>query len=522
MKRILSLSIISVMIMSLFAFTPAFAQTDEEGYTYITDATLLDGKIFLNATSGITEYYKYKLDSDITLTQGIKDVGNQKAGTTHLIIDGQGKYTINLNLTTGNVGVGLVNVAQGSESGEAIVEFKNLKIKATIDTSDKDYAGAAVGYAAPYSKIILNNVTVVDNSSVNSSDSTVTSSAGGLIGQATGATIDMTNVYNYADVTTNSGRAAGLIGYTGTTKLTITMNKCANYGKIVANTSNRQIAGLIVTNNNSQDDEINISGCFNSADDMSATAVAALVYFRKNNITGSLTNCFNVGSNKNYCFAYINNKDFSVENCYNAGSIKQYFYYVANSTFNTTNCYYLKDSLTDKINALYGASEITKEDLQNTPLSTLFSSDVWEYNENPTVNNAYPYPQIKNNPYVKPAEELPETLGTTGAIFKGEDLGEMDFADGTVNVTGKCLAAYGIAPDKFGWTKTYGIILKNTDTEEVFTAKAKKATDDGHYGILFYGTKLVEGTYEIKPFATYEIGNVTETVYGEPREEIIE
>lgn len=257
-KRIASLLLVVVMVMSLFPATAFAAETvsignETELFTFA--ARVNDGESDLNAV----------LTDDITVNSAWTPIG-LKTPSYSGTFDGRG-HMITIN---GDIGAsdyyGLFNTVSGT--------IQDVTVAGTISVS----AGNVGGIAGRLEKI--GTIT----GCINEANVTGTLNAGGIAGMAMGT---ITDCGNDGDITTTTSNAAG--GIIGTSSIGVSISGCYNAGTITAEKLN---AGGIA---GSYSAAIPMSNCYNSGEVLAKTgqsggiigitALKALV----------LSHCYNVG-----------------------------------------------------------------------------------------------------------------------------------------------------------------------------------------------------------------------------------
>ena len=556
MKRKLALMLVISLILSLGAFsTVSFAATD----TIVT--TGADLKEALTNCKGGT----VTIAGEDTLADGTKgiilpDNYSPVSGFYGTIRGVDDKNNIQLATTSGSEH-GLIS---SINTGDSTTTIENLVLKgvgtdgnSTISTQLHSTAGTAalIGYVnKSTATVIIKNVT----NHVNVTDST--KNAGGLIAYIYGGSVTIENCLNDGNITSSKGKSGGFVGSgragsltvkdsvnygvitgsdraggiyggaynTSTGYITLTIEKCANYGSILSHTKN---AGGIAGSGS----VATVSKSFNAGNVESNYRYAAGILAS----TGSssiVTDSFNVGSisvkgdaqSAGSVFG-IASGDAVVSNCYNLGDFIAYNsekdkyyspYAITDSeTSGSKNNYYTND--VEVKDAKDIATKTTIEELATDFLSNLNPAGgdpVWCYTEDPSYN--YSLPQIIGNEFVNdknkdwykaPEEEITVGPASDDILFaKGEDT-EFDAQLAEDGITG----GYAIVASKFtvpsGEFK-FGMLLSEEDLgedltfeNENYSADAKgKNHCEGAFGILFYGNKLKNGnTYYVRPYVLF-------------------
>ena len=511
MKRILSLSLVLMMVFSLFAITPltVSAEGTEEN------------PIIINQDN-VSSYYNkdlngyYKVEGPVTFTTPINSITNG-------VFDGNGQ-TITLAIANdkNDYPEGLFRYAGGSGN---TVEIKNLTLEGTVSTTnsgDDDGSGSVVGKIRN-GKVIIDGVT-------NNAAITVRAYAGGIAGWVVSGEAVITNCVNNADVeVTYSSYASGIVGYAAAP---VTIINCKNYKDVTIPTGKTYAAGIISTNTNT----LKIENCANEGT-ITGDYIAGIVMDASVGKSVEISKTYNAGTLNGtggahaYGITRSANGNANVTDCYNVGDIlvtkngvktpEGYMFSGAtvNNFYNTKNVdmYYTNTTL-ENVYTLEGTAvrgtQVTDKELKELA-SSLGESFV---TATPTKNSAYPYPQIVGNEYVVAAASVPATLGTIGGGFSANEDISGTYADGEISYTGAYVAGFGIAQDLFGWEKSYGMILTDANgVEYEADAVANSATESGNYGVLFYGSKLVPGEYTLTPYVTYTNYGETHQVKGEAK-----
>ncbi len=526
MKRILSLSLVLMMVLSLFAMAPITVSaatvtggTEENPYLITQDNV---AGLYGNVLTGY-----FKLEEDVTVTDRIYQI-------TNAVFDGNNK-TIFLDGISGPAL--FYNV--GAANTEVI--FKDLILDGTVNTTEA-YAGSLIALAN-YGTITVDNVkNYADIFSTNQQ-------AGGIIGRTNTNAVKTTvrNCENHGNVTiTNNNYAGGIVGYVVSPTV---VENCINYGDVILETAGKVYASGIV---GATTGDLEITSCANYGE-IKGDYVNGLVAELKSGVTVTVSKSFNAGkiyNTKNnttkkghaYGLVYSYNNAATVTDCFNVGPV----YNTYNNEKVEGGFIIYKGQLTNVYNTFKGITTFAAG-IGDTYVNTytidgtkLYGEEINLYNlkvvtdaelkelastlgENfktatPTKASAYPYPQIVGNEYVVAAASVPATLGTIGGGFSANEDISGTYADGEISYTGAYVAGFGIAQDLFGWEKSYGMILTDANgTEYEADAVANSATESGNYGVLFYGSKLVPGEYTLTPYVTYTNYGETHQVKGEAK-----
>ena len=167
-------------------------EVDAEGdsYTAITGCTSKCQSVSGNTEVGMFGHLKTKDGDEIF----IKNVGSSLSPTTYSGVEISAK---------GKVG-GLVGYAE-AVGGDIILQDS----KSGGNVSGQSYVGGAIGTASGSGRVIVTNVTVVPNGYIKSGGS----DCGGLIGQSTVSTLELSSSSNECAVSCGNSYAGGLIGY---------------------------------------------------------------------------------------------------------------------------------------------------------------------------------------------------------------------------------------------------------------------------------------------------------------------
>lgn len=415
-------------------------------------------------------------------------------------------------------------------------EIKNVTSYVNLTTTS-GYAGGLVGFSR-YSDLKLENC-------VNYGNVTGTSYTGGLLSYARGNTVTANFCTNKGEIS-GGNYCGGIVGYTYT-DAALNIEKCGNYGKVTSTLDRgaNGIAGIIRSGH--------IKESFNAGyvyTDASRHACGIAFVWSAEGNTINIENCFNAGTVKSKTYAsgdepcgivfhYKGLGTLAVANCYNVGDVfstnknteKSNGYEITNSTTATvTNCYFTEtDPLKTDIGTAgtYMLRHRLADKMDDVSLSTIFSSDVWEYDS--TVDGTtqtYSYPQLKNNKFVTndtsfyiltPNVSMEEAIVPEArkGVAESEDIELLDTTTGE-QITGD----YALIAVKFALKNVnpdeaeYGMLISETVSGEGLTigncdhkVKAKNSVESNgecSYGILFWGA-LKEGTrYYVRPYVVFD------------------
>ena len=531
MKKIISFSLVLMMVLSLFAFAPLTVSAAEKLGTGTVDDPYI---VNADNIAAYTEKYAdrkwsgyYSITTPVTINCVLLTGGD-------LYINGNGNTITFEGERTG----GLFNVLGDSANANLTVEVSNLKLAGTIN-STAGFLGALADKV--YSKVTITNVE--SNVTINSTATSV-SGIGGLLGYVYQAsTVTINNCVNKGNISGTGSYIGGIVGYARSSNLmtisnskntgnissggiylaglvafirqcSLTINGCVNEGAITTTaTSNAPVSGLANSGNYSQ--TINVLNSYNTGvvKNEYDRAACALVYGQES-ATVNITNCFNIGEISAGSLGGTMANFCNMTGVYNASTSLRRFNEAAGKTM--TRVYTIQE-VNPNATQDTGVTGVTTAELK---LLATTLGDAFETPVNLTKEDAYPYPVLKNNPYklVIAADEIPTTLGSIGGGFAGEGDISGTYAEGAeVAYNGKYIAAFGNAVEKFGWDITYGVILTDENGTEykadaVVNSAVKKS---GNYGVLFYGAKLIPGSYTLKPYVTYTGFGETNTVYAD-------
>ncbi len=395
---------------------------------YITEATVYN--VLVSMVKGETEYFTSPIEVDAFFLAGdgskenpyqIKTIGHLKNVATapdkHYIqvadieeavtepvvntftgtYDGNGKY-LTLDLTSAGANTmnhyGLFRELNGAT-------VKNLTLKGTIfyiGTYVGALAGAVTGASSssPTVTTITNCVSEVNNTMPN------TNYVGGLIGGQPTLNVSKIVFENCANKgnfgTATSGQGYWVGGLLGRGDGYVTINNCVNMGNLYIPTGD-SVGGLVGWGYGTIKNSYNLGNVTAKTKASGGTGI-----FRGSVAT---ENFYNLGTitalNANgYASAFANQPwgaTASAKNSYNAGEIVSpmkgsYHTLVAVESASVkatyTNCYALTiDAAADGLSGISGVTAVTPATLKTAALGTGF--------EAADANDAYPYPQIKNN-----------------------------------------------------------------------------------------------------------------------------
>ncbi len=538
MKKIISLSLVLMMVLSLFAFAPLTVSAAEKLGTgtvddpYIVNADNIAAYTDKYANQKWSGYYS--ITTPVTINCVLLTGGD-------LYINGNGNTITLAGERTG----GLFNVLGDSTNTNLTVEVSNLKLAGTID-STAGFLGALADKV--YSKVTITNVesnvtlnstatsvsgigglfgyvyqasTVTINNCVNKGNISGTGSyIGGIVGYARSSNpMTISNSKNTGNISSNGIYLAGLVAFIRQCSLTI--DGCVNEGAITTTaTSNTPISGLANSGNYSQ--TINVLNSYNTGVVKNGwdRAACALVY-GQTSATVNITNSFNIGEISAGTLGGTMANLCNMTGVYNASTSLRRFNEAEGITM--TKVYTIQ-----KVNP-NAAQDTVVTGVTTAELKQLATTlgDAFETPVNLTKEDAYPYPVLKNNPYklVKAADEIPETLGTVGAGYFANETIDGTYAGGKeVAYTGNYIATFGVAQDVFGWNlKGYGIELTTLDgtTVDADAIKNTEVQGTNRYGVLFYGDLLIPGEYTIRPYVIYEGFGEETKVYGDVRPVVV-
>ena len=542
MKRILSLSLVLMMVLSLFAFAPLTVSAATGG----ADASnpLLIGQTEIDSYAGATLNGYFKLKEPVTIKAPIYWL--QSGG-----FDGDG-FTVDLQIDNpdGSRGTGMFVLIGNTDK---TVDVTNVNFTGSVNGSKKTNGTGALAGEIYAGQVNISNVT---------SSATVTNTyaagdaIGGIIGKIIQAYVqeaNFTDCKNYGVIGNGTNTyAGGIMGMIGGSNFglnyptKVVLDKCYNYGTVkplyygsafgyvilqldskgnpsveIKNSGNEglisggYVAGLVY--DVSTKGNISVSKCYNvGVIDCTGNRVNCVLLVWSLNKLAVVTDSFNAGkANATYADGTKPEKGYlvsgaSVKNCYN---VTKNLGALGRDSAVFENCYTIEGtalSATEKADSNIKA--VSEETLKASAASIGTSFE----KATPTKTSAYPYPQIVGNEYVVAAATIPATLGTIGGGFSANEDISGTYADGEISYTGAYVAGFGIAQDLFGWEKTYGMILTDANgVEYEADAVANSATKSGNYGVLFYGSKLVPGEYTLTPYVTYTNYGETYQVKGE-------
>ena len=293
-KRVISLLLALVLAVSLLPTTAWAAETGavDDPIEISSEAELKDFRMRVNNGE---KSLCAKLTTDIQLSEnwtpfapGDGYISNAFGGT----FDGNNHTIKNLTVTNGD---GLFASVNGAT-------IKNLKVEGTISGTSAN-VGGIVGKTQ-------GDVTITNCSftgSVSTSKLGSSNAAGGIVGRVNAGTLKVENCANHATVIAEKASAAGIIGYGGSNKVTIT--NCYNDGAISGQWYPSGICAQNTKNTST------IQECFNSgsiSNTNSGTNYAGI----SANFKGTATICYRTepsserfGNNNNGTSVLLENSD---------------------------------------------------------------------------------------------------------------------------------------------------------------------------------------------------------------------
>ena len=196
------------------------------------------------------------------------------------------------------------------------------------------------------------------------------SSAGAIVGYASGTAPTFENCFNYADITSTGSNVGGLVGYTYQNAV---IKNCANFGAVTGSGSVGGIIGGLVSSGST------ITGCYNTAA-VTATGSKAGGIIGGTGYGLTVENCYNTGKISGTASGGIAGEvkgevsywsgtvKIFTSNCYSVGEAgSAAFGTVDAETSEISKCYYL-DTLTTDANA----EALSDSDLKDADLSDAF------------------------------------------------------------------------------------------------------------------------------------------------------
>ena len=199
------------------------------------------------------------------------------------------------------------------------------------------------------------------------------SSAGAIVGYASGSGAKIENCFNYAEISSTGNNVGGLVGYTAQNAV---IRNCANFGSVTGGSS---VGGII---GGSVDNGSTITGCYNTAEISAASSKAGGI------IGGSgygltVENCYNTGKISGTASGGIAGEvkgqvswngtvqtKITVSNCYSVGEAgRGAFGTVDTASSEISKCYYLNTLEEDE-----NAEALSASDLKDADLSDAFGA----------------------------------------------------------------------------------------------------------------------------------------------------
>ncbi len=329
----------------------------------------------------------YKLVNDIDL----KDIPWDSPADFRGVFDGNGRTIKNMRVVgttfeNRDVYLGLFKSASGL--------IKNLNIEDTLIiatvNNGRCYYGGAV--AEVYNPLVLDGVHTSGEISITCADSYI----GGIVGDAAGGTITLTDCYNTSNISSDS-YTGGIVGYNDQT---LTINDCYNTGNIsgyytggimgrgsgaITNCYNTgSISGFctggILGTNANKNTNTTITKCYNAGDISSSDKPGGVISSRAGGILGEgsgiITDCYNTGDiSSTYIAGGIlgsnDNRTTTITNCFYIAEGENLNFVSNGEDATLTNCYHLSE----------GSQGIKANSLDEllSKMRELFSEDIWDF-----------------------------------------------------------------------------------------------------------------------------------------------
>lgn len=489
-----------------------------------------------------TTLHEYYIKNLTVTGKAVSTDSTKSAGGVVAMLDGYGTFTFT-NVTNratvqgGRAAGGILgnfycnSADQDSvETNKATVHFINCKNYGEVKSKFSGWGGAGgiVGFYVDQNQTPTGESTLTDCVNYGNIYSDV--NAGGLVG-LTGykpafVNLKITNCSNYGNISRNSDATqtakgfGGIVGqYLGTDGSSLKIQKTFNAGNVSVN-SKSCAAGIVGAYKNAIN--LEITDCFNagnisysgdgfgcgtiSSSYIGTTAVIRNFYHVGDFTTGGdypVDNKLNkVTEGDDYTYYKINTRP--VYGLLSGKTITDYPG-VENNYF--IECFYDENGKLKVYSDGQGAKELTVSQMAE------YADTLGENWVKSTVSetNAYPFPQIKGNPYVVAPksgtidviEETPTLVFATGKAEDNYSVNGIDITTDYAVVFTKC-ADMDYAETEFG-------MLLSKDGEDFTDAKNAKVIEDetfsrganGGFGVLFYGEGLTPGTYYVKPYAKY-------------------
>ena len=198
------------------------------------------------------------------------------------------------------------------------------------------------------------------------------SSAGAIVGYASGTAPTFENCFNYAAITSTGSNVGGLVGYTYQNAV---IKNCANFGTVTGSGSVGGIIGGLVSSGST------ITGCYNTAA-VTATGSKAGGIIGGTGYGLTVENCYNTGKISGTASGGIAGEvkgevsywsgtvKIFISNCYSVGEAgSAAFGTVDAETSEISKCYYL-----NTLNADANAEALSAADLKDADLSDAFGT----------------------------------------------------------------------------------------------------------------------------------------------------